>query len=169
MTDDTRDVDWAEAVAALPRGTAVIVRHRDPRAREGLARRLRAVALARGVKLLIAEDERLALRVRADGLHLPEKRAGRVRAVKVRHPHWLVTAAAHDAFAARVPADATILGPIFPTASHAGASSLGVVRFAQIARGARRVYALGGIDAQSAQRLAGLRIAGIALIGGWTG
>lgn len=168
MTDDTRDVDWAEAVAALPRGAAVIVRHRDPRAREGLARRLRAVALARGVKLLIAEDEHLAVRVRADGLHLPQKRAGRVRAIKARHPRWLVTAAAHDAAAARVPADVVILGPLFPTASHAGAPALGIVRFAQIAREARRVYALGGIDAASARRLAGLRIAGIALIGGWT-
>src|SRR5262245_65708855 len=56
MTDDARDVDWTSAVAALPRGAAVIVRHRNAQAREVLARQLRAVSLRRGVKLLIADD-----------------------------------------------------------------------------------------------------------------
>lgn len=72
MTDDTREADWAEAVAALPRGAAVIVRHREPHAREALARRLRAIARAQGVKLLVADDPALAVRVGADGVHVPE-------------------------------------------------------------------------------------------------
>lgn len=169
MTDDARDLDWAAAVAALPRGAAVIVRHRDPRAREILARRLRTAAVARGVKLLIADDEALAVRVRADGLHVPQRHAARVAAIIDRHPHWLVTASAHDAAAMRVPADALIVGPVFATASHPGARGLGVARFASLANSARHVYALGGVDAVSVQRLAAMRIAGVALIGGWVG
>jgi thiamine-phosphate pyrophosphorylase len=168
MTDDARDVDWVEAVSSLPRGAAVIVRHRQARAREMLARRLRGVALARGVKLLIADDEALALRVRADGMHVPQRHGDKTVAIKARHPHWLVTASAHNA-AMRVPADAVIIGPVFATASHPGAAGLGVVRFASIALRARRVYALGGIDASSIQRLLTVPIAGVALISGWTG
>lgn len=168
MTDDTRDADWVEAVSALPRGAAVIVRHRDRRAREILALRLRGVALARDVKLLIADDEALAVRVCADGMHVPQRHGARAAAIKARHPQWLVTASAHDAAAMRVSADAVILGPLFATASHPGAASLGVVRFAAIAQRGRRVYALGGVDAASVRRLAALTICGIALIGGWT-
>lgn len=167
MTDDARDVDWVEAVAALPRGAAVIVRHRERKAREVLARRLRAVAIARGVKLLIADDEALAVRVRADGLHIPQRHGVRAAAIKSRYPHWLVTASAHDAAAMRVRADAVIVGPVFATASHPGARGLGAVRFAALAHGARHVYALGGVDAQSAQRLSAQPLSGVALIGGW--
>jgi thiamine-phosphate pyrophosphorylase len=168
MTDDARDADWAEAVSALPRGAAVIVRHREPLAREMLARRLRGVALARGVKLLIADDEALAVRVRADGMHVPQRYGAKAAAIKARHPHWLVTASAHEASAVHAPADAVIVGPVFATASHPGAASLGVARFASLATGTpRRVYALGGVDAASAQRLSAMPICGIALIGGW--
>lgn len=168
MTDDARDVDWVEAVSALPRGAAVIVRHRDARTRERLARRLRGVASARGVKLMIADDEGLAVRVRADGMHVPQRHGAKAAAIKARHPHWLVTASAHDATAMRVQADAVIVGPVFVTASHPEARGLGVARFAALANGARRVYALGGVDAASVQRLAATRICGVALIGGWT-
>jgi len=166
MTDDTRDVDWVAAAAALPRGAAVIVRHRDVEARATLARRLRAV---RGTRLLIADDEGLAVRVGADGLHLPEKRSVRAGAIKAAHPHWLVTASAHSAAAVRAGADAVIVGPVFATASHPGAPSLGMVRFAALVRDARYAYALGGIDAGSVQRLAALPLAGVALVGGWIG
>jgi thiamine-phosphate pyrophosphorylase len=168
MTDDARDVDWVEAVSALPRGAAVIVRHRDARAREALARRLRGVTRVAGVKLLIADDEALAVRLRADGVHVPQRRGAKVAAIKARHPSWFVTVSAHDAAAIRVAADAVILGPVFATASHPGAEGLGLARFGARAHGARHVYALGGIDAISVQRLAALRICGVALIGGWT-
>ena len=167
MTDDARDVDWIEAVAALPRGAAVIVRHRDPRAREMLARRLRGVTRAAGVTLVIADDEALAVRVRADGLHIPQRHGVRAAAIKSRHPHWLVTASAHDTAAMRVQADAVIVGPVFATASHPGAHGLGAARFASLANGARHVYALGGVDAVSVQRLFALPLCGVALIGGW--
>jgi len=167
MTDDARTADWLEAVSALPRGAAVIVRHREAHARETLARRLRGVTRARGIKLLIADDEALALRVWADGMHVPQRHGPKAAAIRARHPHWLVTASAHDAAAARVEADALIVSPVFATASHPGATSLGLARFAELARGGRAVYALGGIDADSVGRLGAMRICGIALIGGW--
>lgn len=169
MTDDARDADWAHAVAALPAGAAVIVRHRDRLARAALARRLKPICAARRIKLLIADDEALAILVRADGFHAPQRARAKVRAIKARHPRWLVTAAAHDAASVRSAraADAVIVAAVFATASHPGRAALGPVRFAALAREACAAYALGGIDASSVQRLAAMPVCGIALIGGW--
>lgn len=173
MTDDARAVDWAGAARALPVGCAVVVRHRDAGRREELARRLRPLCSARRVKLLIADDPGLALRVRADGVHLPQRRASKIATLKALHPHWLVTAAAHDErsadAAARSGADGVLIAPVFPTASHRGRESLGVLRLAAIASRARRAaYALGGIDAKTIARLMATPLCGVALIGGWT-
>lgn len=169
MTDDVRRVDWTAAVEALPRGAAVIVRHREAPAREALARRLYGVARARGVKLLVADDERLAVRVRADGVHVPQRRAAKAAAIKARHPRWLVTVSAHghSSVAAARYADAVLVAPVFATASHPGGRPLGVARFAALTQRGACVYALGGIDAASVRRLGAMRIAGVALIGGW--
>ena len=84
MTDDARDVDWPLAVAALPRGAAVIVRHREAKARGALATRLKRVCAARGILLLIANDQNLAMRVRADGVHIPQRHGAKIGAVKAR-------------------------------------------------------------------------------------
>ena len=54
------------------------------------------ICAARRIKLLIADDPGLALRMRADGVHLPQRRASKIAALKALHPRWLVTAAAHD-------------------------------------------------------------------------
>ena len=82
----------------------------------------------------------------------------------------LVTAAAHDGAAVRravrAGVDAVLLSPVFATASHPGAPTLGAGRFAALARTAAvPVYALGGIDPGSVRRLGGTGAAGIAAIG----
>jgi thiamine-phosphate pyrophosphorylase len=174
MTDDARAIDWPSAVRALPRGSAVVVRHRDARARETLARALRSLCAVRGLRLLIADDAKLALRVRADGVHVPERQVARIAGLKARHPRWFVSASAHGArpvgAAARASADAVLIAPAFATASHPGRRVLGALRVARLASEARiPAYALGGIDAVSVQRVSAARLSGIALIGGWTG
>lgn len=173
MTDDERPADWVGAVRALPSGGAVVVRHRDGRERERLARQLRAICAARRIKLLIADDAALALRVRADGVHMPEKRARRIAALRISHPGWLITTSAHSAMAvvaaARWGAHGVLIGPVFATASHPGRDSLGVLRLTALSVQARvAAYALGGVNADSIQRLAALPLSGVALIGGWT-
>ncbi len=171
MTDDRRDADWAAAVSTLPRGSAVIVRHRDAAAREALARKLRPVCRARRVALLIAEDAALAQRIGADGVHLPERQATRLPGVRRRNSRWLVTCSAHGAAAVRrahaLQADAVFVSPVFTTASHPERAALGAVQFAARAGNAKAVYALGGVETKTIRRLAAHRIVGIGLIGGW--
>lgn len=169
FTDDERDQDWVAAVKALPRGSAVVLRHREAKARGALGRLLRPVCRARGVLLLVADDVALALRLRADGVHLPQARMARAQGL--RGQGLLLTAAAHDVAAVRearrLGVDAVFVSPAFATASHPGREALGPTRLAALAGQATSAYALGGVETKTIRRLSAHRIVGIGLIGGW--
>jgi len=179
ITDEVRLPDPAAAIDRLPRGSAVILRHYDQPDRPTLARRLSSLCRRRGVRLLIAGDWRLAAAVGAGGVHLPEAAARRGPMAwggkaAPRRPGFLVTAAAHSPSAlwraARAGADAALLSPAFPTASHPGASAIGAIRFAAWCRIAPvAVYALGGIGPRAARRLQGTEATGFAALGALAG
>jgi thiamine-phosphate pyrophosphorylase len=122
MTDDTLDVDWAEVTGSLPCPVTVIARHRDGTELEKLARTLRLVCRKIGHKLLLSSDPKLAQRLRADGVHLPQALMQRIHDARRRNPNWIVTVSAHDhasvTQASRLGADAIILSPAFATQSH---------------------------------------------------
>jgi thiamine-phosphate pyrophosphorylase len=175
MSDTRRLPDPERALSSLPRGSAVIFRHYDAPDRAQRARRLVARARARGVRVLIAGDARLAAAVGADGVHLPEGLARRGPGPWPcwRRKGWLVTAAAHSRAAlfraARIGADAALLGPVFPTASHPERPALGALLLARLARTSPLpVVALGGISLLGARRLKDARLVGIAGISGLT-
>ncbi|MBK8208716.1 MAG: thiamine phosphate synthase [Rhodospirillales bacterium] len=170
MTDSQRLPDPLSALRHLPPGSAVIVRETDPVRRRVLARRLRHTARCRRIRMLIAADERLARE--ADGLHLSEAmaRRGARRWRLSPRPGTLLTAAAHSATAIRraaaLGANAVLLAPVFATASHPGAPAIGPLQFARLVWSSPLpVYALGGIDAATAQRLLRSGAAGFAAIG----
>lgn len=163
VTDD-RYADWSAAARRLPPGSLVIARAKTGGARAALAQSLAAIS---HIRLLIAGDAALAADIGADGLHLPQARAREAGHWRARFPDWIITAAAHDPAAVRQMrhADAVLLSPVFPTASHPGAAALGPLRAAAIAAAAPvPVYALGGVDAKSAARL-GPAFSGLAAIG----
>jgi len=165
FTDDERLPDPLAAAKALPRGSVVIVRARDPMRRRALGLGLRDVARARGLFLLIAGDAALALKLGADGVHLSERRISEAAALRARYP-LVVTAAAHSlaALCRAEWVDVLILSAVLPTASHPGRAALGVARANLMARQMPKpVYALGGITAKNAGRIAGF--CGIAAIG----
>lgn len=169
LTDDERLDDPISAARALPRGSMVIVRSRDPARREALTRELMRMAPMYRHRVLVAGDPALASRCDAHGLHLPEIRAGEARHWRALHPGWTITCSAHAlgalARAGRYGADAALLTPIFPTASHLNRLALGPMRLGHLTRLlSLPVYALGGIDCRSAARLRGLQLAGLAAI-----
>lgn len=169
LTDDQRDADYAEAVRALPKGAAVIIRHRDTAKRERLAATLADVARPLGIRCLIANDLTLAERLDVDGIHASEASIGEISEWRRRHPRWLITAAIHATTpVATLSADALLFGSVFATRSHPQGMPVGVAAFDGIAaRSNKPVYALGGITADNVHELAATHAAGIALIGGW--
>jgi thiamine-phosphate pyrophosphorylase len=145
--------DPRAAVARLPRGLAgVVFRHDNDPNRTALARDLARICRARRLVLVIAGDIRLAAALRA-GVHL---RGGRWPAqVRTR---GFVTSSAHSVpdlrRAAQSGAALAFLSPVFPTASHPEARTLGPVRWSGLARQASiTIAALGGVDGTSARRL----------------
>ena len=156
LGDPRRLPDPRTAAARLPAGAAVIARGLAPDVVAGLA----SVARRQQLRLLLAADGRAALRLGA-GLHLPDRHGtpGLLPFLLARRRRrLLLTVAAHGraglARARRLGADAVLLSPVFPTASHPGAPSLGPCRWAALARRAGRpALALGGIDGGNAGRL----------------
>ncbi len=163
MTDPRRMPDAMAVAARLPKGAALVERTGSASAA------LRALCRRRGVLLVVAGDVARALRVGADGLHLRDHAASRAaaRAWRRRRPDALILAAAHSGRALRAAvaagADAILLSPVFPTASHPGARGLGITRFRLIARqSSRPVYALGGVTPQTVRALPATVAVGVA-------
>jgi thiamine-phosphate pyrophosphorylase len=168
MTDDERLPDPLAAARALPRGSMIVARARERRNLELLSSALLKLARTRGLAVSVAGDPRLAVRLGADGIHLPERHAGEAAEWRARCPSLLVTTAAHSLQALlraqSLPLDAVFLSPVFPTQSHPGRAPIVAVRANLIAHAARLpVYALGGVNAHNALLLSGF--AGIAAIG----
>lgn len=170
VTDTRRMPDPAAVAERLPRGTVVSFRHYESPERAAIGRRLASVCRRRGLVLLVAADHHLAGRLNACGLHMPEglARHGVLSPLLLwrRRRGALLTTAAHGpaalARAAVLGADAALLSPVFPTASHPGAKTLGPWRASLMARRARvPVVAMGGMTGRRLRRLGG--------VAGWAG
>ena len=171
VTDEARMADPVAAARRLPRGSAVLLRHYGAPHRAALAADLAALCRNRGLLLLIGADSGLAEGVGADGLHLPERHLRR----PPPWPRWgrLLTAAAHSPSslqrAAEIGADAALLSPVFPTASHPDGPALGARRFTEwVGRANLPVYALGAVTAATAPRLVHSGAVGLAAVRGFS-
>jgi thiamine-phosphate pyrophosphorylase len=169
FTDPARTPDPEAVARNLPRGAAVVFRAFGAADAEARGRRLKAIARARGLVLLIGADAGLAQRLGADGVHLPERLAHRARRLKAAHPSWVVTAAAHSTGAARralaAGADAVVVSTVFASRSASASAPMGAIRLAILARRAGGpVYGLGGIDDKKARLLKETGLAGIAAV-----
>lgn len=170
FTDPDRTPDPLAIARHLPRGSGIVYRSFGAPEAEGVALDLRAVARQRGLTLLIGADESLARRVGADGLHLPERLAGRAQRLKARNPGWILTAAAHNGRAMRAPGlDAVVVSAIFPSRSPSAGEPMGPVRLAGLIRraGTSPVYGLGGITDKTARRMIPTGVVGLAGIDGF--
>jgi thiamine-phosphate pyrophosphorylase len=164
LTDDDRLPDPLGAARALPRGSLVVVRSRDAARQAELTLAILVLARTRGLVVLVADDPMLAAQLGADGLHLPERRAGEAAHWRARFPRWLITAAMHGGRLGVGDLDAVFLSPVFPTRSHPERAALSAARASALARAMRvPVYALGGVDARNAALLSGF--VGIGAIG----
>jgi thiamine-phosphate pyrophosphorylase len=150
MTDLRFGDDLLPAIKRLPFRSGVIFRHYDlaAPARKTLFYRVKRICRQRGHMLLLAGDEHMARRWRADGFHV---RGGSRRSRQV-----VRSAPVHNrremAEAKRNGADMLLISAVFPTASHPDARTLGRSGLASLATlaGPGKVIALGGMTARKA-------------------
>jgi len=167
FTDPVRTPRPWETAARLPAGSAVVYRHFGAADAVETAQRLRDVTGARDVRLLIGLDADLAATVGADGVHLAERALDSAQALRRRWPEWVLTGAVHSVEAAAgapVQLDAVVVSPIFPAGGASAAraaTGVGALRLA-VRQASGPVYALGGVNAQTADRLADTGVCGIA-------
>ncbi|MFC7047713.1 thiamine phosphate synthase [Emcibacter nanhaiensis] len=163
----------------LPATSVVILRDYDHPEREVLAARLAEMCQRRRLYFFVGGDAALAHRVGAHGVHLPERLIDRLPRLRQTYQTFLFTASCHSARALlraeRLGADAVLLSPVFPTHSHAETFSrpertLGACRFRTLCRRSNiPVYALGGLNVDTAPRLRQSTLAGLASIRGYEG
>ncbi len=149
LTDPDRTPDPLVLAERLGPGTGMIHRHFGRDDLKALAAPLARRARTNGFTLLIAADPALALTVKADGVHWPERHLADIRRWRRRAPQFLVTASAHSAMALRRAAplaDGVFLSPVFPSRSASAGAPLGLIRAASMARQVTKpVFALGGV------------------------
>lgn len=166
FTDGDRTPRPWETAARLPAGAGVVFRGFGADDAAETAQRLRDVTREAGVRLLIGADAGLAEAVGADGVHLPERMAGEAAGLRAAHSEWRITAAIHEA-RADFPVeglDALIASPVFPTLSASARRVLGLEGLTRIAALGLPTYVLGGINAETAARLSGSGVCGLAAV-----
>ena len=164
----------AETVAAAVRGgvTAVMVRAPGADAEELLSMTLDVQSCLRGTGALLIVNDRVdvALAAGADGVHLRRTSVGVPEARAAMGPDRLVGVSTHSpeevdaAFAEG--ANYVVFGPVFETPSKAGIlEPRGPDLYHRVARSAGGpVLALGGIDGETLDLLAGGPVPGVAAI-----
>ena len=168
ITDSLKMSDPIKAAIRLPRGSGIILRDYDFKGREALALSLMSISRKSQLKLLVAGDPELAIKIGAAGLHLPETLVTETRRWRYRK-NWLITIAAHSRpglrYATMCGADAVLLSPVFKTTTHPLTPPLGIHQFKLLSIGVSiPIYALGGINSINANKLLNTPAAGIAAI-----
>lgn len=163
MTDERQgDALW-RALDRLPRGAGIVFRHHGlPKAeRRRMFERVRRIARAKRMLLLLAGSPQTARAWRADGSH------------GWRPARGLASASVHNLRemrrAERIGATLLFVSPVFVTRSHPGAAPLGRIGFGRMAGQTRLpAIALGGMNEARGRLLMDSGAYGWAAIDAWS-
>ncbi|MES2782107.1 MAG: thiamine phosphate synthase [Pseudomonadota bacterium] len=151
MTDARFGDDLLPAIQRLPSRSGVVFRHYHlaTQQRRKLFTQVLRICRRRGHVLLLAGDERTALRWHADGFH--QRSRGQTKllhSAPVHGPREIARVKPSQP-------DLLFLSPLFATNSHPGVRPLGPFMFQRLAElaGSKRVIALGGMTRQNAKSL----------------
>ncbi len=166
--------DFLVRLEAALEGGLRLIQLREKRLSEAqfalVARQAIDLAHRFGARILINGEAELAVRLGADGAHFT---AARLMELTTRPQLAWCGASCHSRgemdHAARLGLDYVVLGPVLPTLSHPGASTLGWEGFAAWARNyPLPIYAIGGLHADALPTAWGHGAHGIAMLrGAW--
>lgn len=177
ITDNEAQPCPEEVIDKLPKKSMVILRDYDYENRYELGKALRYICRTKEIKFLVAGDLTLALMLEADGIHIPEPMMNEVPQIKKDHPEFIISISCHNEAslkqAVKFEDDLIILAPVFPTKSHPEtyddpSLTLGPDKVQELCtRYIAPIYALGGVNVETALHLQNTGVAGIAAIRGF--
>ena len=177
LISDARRIGATEFLDQLERAVAAGARliqlreaHLDRENFCAYARQIAARCRRYGARLIVNADPEWLLECEADGVHLNRKRLMALGTRPVGPDPW-VAASCHDETELRraqeLPVDFAVLGPVMPTASHAGAETLGWERFAALCGSTvLPIYAIGGMRSTDLSQAHVAGAQGLAMISG---
>lgn len=177
MSDPIVHKDVLAAARAMPRGAAIIYRHFGEAQREDIVHRLRQETFARDQQFLVGNDPGLAIKCGADGVHFTRDEALIEPTVwRARCPDWLISIAGIkdtdseggdgdyiDYGGDLSVLDGLMISSVFASSSPSAGKPIGLKRLLGITAvlGAP-IYALGGVNEQTAEALNGYGLSGLA-------
>lgn len=180
FTNRKRISDFAKVIANLPKNSAIIIREYDlPRLeRLSFAKEIFKSARKRSdLKILIGKDFRMALELKADGMHFSDqgKLPIQIKNKKNFPKNFILSFACHHILslkiAEKLQADFAFLSPIFPTKSHSDAKIFNHFNFVKIAVENKKktycrasLFALGGVNKENLKPLKKLDLQGFGAI-----
>jgi thiamine-phosphate pyrophosphorylase len=171
FSDDELAERARRALAAVPRSSmAIQVRDkaRPARAVMALTERLRRICLEFAAPLYVNDRIDVALSLEADGVHLGGESVAVGDARRLVGPRAFVSVAAHEASdvasASASGATAALVSPIFATPGKGAPRGTSLLAEARARAKSLRLYALGGVDAESAPACIGAGANGVAVI-----
>jgi thiamine-phosphate pyrophosphorylase len=171
LITDSKRVDPIAAASRLPKNSWVILRDYDLNFEEryqlGLA--LKKICIQRKLKLLVAKDSALAIKLNADGMHFPEFMISKISFWRNKKPSWTITAATHNHKACRnailAGADSILISPVFKTSSHPDKKPLECHAAKKIAgKYHKKAHGLGGVSHKNAKQLQAIGFYGFSSI-----
>jgi thiamine-phosphate pyrophosphorylase len=170
FTDPDRTPDPVGIILRLPRGSGVVYRAFGSRSAVEDGRQVARAARRRGLVFFVGADSRLAARLGADGLHLPQRESGRLGRNSQLKRRFLLMAAVHNEPALRrarlAGIEALVISAIFSSQSPSAGQPKGPRLLARLIRQAGLpTYALGGINAETIKHLKGTGAVGVAAVG----
>lgn len=176
MTDPERLPDPVAAIRKLPEGSAVIYRHFGETGAWDIAAELRQETFKRRQQLLIGADPQLAMEIGADGVHF--KRDSRLTAPTIWRqlcPDWIISMAGvkRGKYSGDINVlDALLVSSVFESPSPSAGPPIGVASLATTVAEYKNnkpgIFALGGINENTASKLIGTGAAGLAGVSGIT-
>jgi len=155
----------------LPKNSAVIVREYDLSENQRLdfAKKIINIAQKKSLKVFVGKDWRLAIKIKADGVHFSDHNDVRRclwKSNRILSKKLLISYSCHSATsikkAEKYGCDLIFYSPIFTTKTHPQQKPIGSFGLRNfLSKTSIPIYALGGIDNKNIHRLGNCGIAGI--------
>jgi len=169
FTDDYRLSDPVTLAKLIPKDWGIVIRNYQNQNRIQLIKDTAKICKKRRIFFMVSGDWRLAVKIRANGIHMPIKllKKETISTVIKICDNLILSIPAHNStelrFARLIGADAFFLSPIKTSTSHPQVKPIGILPFSSLARNQdRNIYALGGINLRDKKRLQNLGAKGIA-------